>query len=91
MCVCAYVCVCVCVCVCVYEYLCVCVCVCILVFTSVCLCNCASVCVHLYTELSERASGLREQVDYRTIRVFENQKWFPVVGYCSRYLCLSRR
>ncbi|KAL8561229.1 hypothetical protein ACOMHN_024485 [Nucella lapillus] len=35
-------------------------------------------------ELSEMASGLREQVDYRTIRVFENQKWFPVVGYCSR-------
>ncbi|XP_070186393.1 tectonin beta-propeller repeat-containing protein 1-like [Littorina saxatilis] len=35
-------------------------------------------------ELSEMASNLREQVDYRTIRVFENQKWYPLVGYCSR-------
>ncbi|XP_076458825.1 tectonin beta-propeller repeat-containing protein 1-like [Babylonia areolata] len=35
-------------------------------------------------ELSEMSSSLREQVDYRIIRVFENQKWFPVVGYCSR-------
>ncbi|KAK7507852.1 hypothetical protein BaRGS_00000817 [Batillaria attramentaria] len=37
-------------------------------------------------ELSETACNLREQVDYRTISVFENQMWYPVVGYCSRGL-----
>lgn len=33
------------------------------------------------------ASDLREQVDYRTIYVYENQKWFMVAGYCSRLVC----
>lgn len=37
-------------------------------------------------ELSEMASNLREQVDYQTISVFENQMWYPVVGYCRRGL-----